>query len=105
MQTRGTEMESVVEKGSHAIMPQLTTSKGALTAKRARFEASNCALRPQTALVFTQSQSDTLALASPIGSVAFGTSSGGSSERYSREGIAGVVPSNVLVKNLLMFSL
>lgn len=45
-----------------------------------------------------------MALAGASGSIASRTSSGGSSEGYNREGMAGIVPSNVLIQNLLSFA-
>lgn len=74
-------MRSFVEQGSHVTSPQLTTFKQVLLDKRVCFEVGASALRPQAALAFTEDRSDAMALADPNGSMAFGTSSEGSSER------------------------
>lgn len=99
------EMESFVEKCSHATSLHLTTSKQTSITKRARFEAGPSVLRSQTALAFTEGRPDVVALAGPSGLVASWTFSCRSFEMYSREGIASVVPSNILVRILLTLSL
>lgn len=55
--------------------------------------------------MFAEERSDAMALIGYSSSMASGTSLGGSSKRYSREGIVGIVPSNILVINLLTLSL
>lgn len=48
---------------------------------------------------------EAMPLVGSTGLVSSGTSSGGSFERYDREGMANVVPSHVLIRNLLTLSL
>lgn len=90
-------MESFIEEGSHATSPQLTMSKQTSMAQKARFEARPRVLRPQTTLALVEKRSDAMALV-------------GSSGGHPRVGslllwYANVVPSHVLVKNLLTLSL
>lgn len=94
-------MESFIEEGLHATSQQLATSKQTSVDKKARFEAGPSLLRPQTVHAFIEGLSDAMVLAGPSGSMASWTSSDRSSERYNWEGITGVVPSNVLIRNLL----
>lgn len=98
-------MESFVEEGSHDTSPQLATSKQTSVEKKARFEAGPTVLRPQPTLVYAEGRSDAMALTGSSDLVASGLSSSGSSKRYSRESIASVVPSNILLRYLLTFCL
>lgn len=102
---RSTEMESFVEQGSHASSPQLTVPKKTLVTRKARFKVGPSVLRQRNTLTFAERRSDAMVLIGFSGSVALGTSSGGNSERYSREGMADVVPSHSLIRNLLTLSL
>lgn len=98
-------MLSFVKEVSHATSSQPAMYKQASVARKASFELGPSVLRPQTALTLVKRRPEVMPLVGSSGLVDLGTSSGGSFERYNREGMADVVPSHVLIRDPLTFRL